>query len=278
MSVDTKEYRLLTFIRIFVSVYVYNVYCLSCRIHFYMLCIHIHYMFSHICHIPCSVRRLQSLMYDQITRQNKKMNPKGQHLSGMPLRINMNIGKTVKIYMKRITRDGYCLYRALAHQIFNVELDSNQHIAKTKKLLDETVKGLIKRVKKDELYKDSIAVMIAEEFNDEHETSLEPRDITIGECVEFIKKRYRDPECWGGDESMGVISKRHGVNIFILYENHKTFGIYRFDPKRKRTVFIIWRYNYETKENDHFDSVSHIFIDENDLKVFVRNEIKRDHK
>lgn len=48
-----------------------------------------------------------------------------------------------------------------------------------------------------------------------------------------------------------------------------------FDPNKKRTVFIVYRYDKETKQYNHYDSGKQIVVSSKNLRPFLLYQIKR---
>lgn len=120
-------------------------------------------------------------MYDQVLHQNKFMVPVGR-IAGVSISFKTENDAKADVYVTKINPDGYCFYAALAHQIWNMEVDSDEHVRKTNQLLAEAIDDA-KHKLSDPVFFDAIAGMVADKFNEKNKnkTKKQPGEISMEE-------------------------------------------------------------------------------------------------
>lgn len=177
--------------------------------------------------------------------------------------------KSFYLTVATIPGDGFCLFGALAHQLFRNPINSPQHKKATKKLKSEVVKYILapenfpnfEFILKNRVY--------------DMKKSNEITDMSM-ECKLFVRYSL-DKTGWGGAETLQAISEIYKSNILIFNED-ETCYIYKNNHKYEQTVAIAYRLNFDEDGNvrrNHYDSVCD--MDANDMYTatfYAKNRMK----
>lgn len=197
----------------------------------------------------------EDALFTQMTAQKLKMtNTIMVHLES----VQSWPTETTKIC--RVSGDGSCLYRSLAHQLFHAKVHSTEHEMQTTKMRADVVQYIrdnfssFENILKGRVYemKNGVAV-----------------DMQV-ECRNFLESELTKASCYGGAESFSAISNMYDVNIVIIDEKSYTLAC-KFDEKKKRTITVAYR------NQNHFDSVIELSEESivHNAKLMIENEKKK---
>lgn len=199
----------------------------------------------------------EDIVFTQLSVQNLKMkNATFSHNeSKQSFCFNMDHAVSGTVNISKIKADGNCMFGALAHQLFYLKLNSQEHKQFTSKLRQKTV--------------EHIKLNFAEFAHDIKGRVFEMRgkvDDIDKECTFFINFCLPKAGFWGGIESLKAISEVYDVNILIFNENGDYYFAQPFNPNRDRIVSIAFRNavkqtKTENKDRNHYDSVVEIFTE-----------------
>lgn len=168
--------------------------------------------------------------------------------------IIFNLDDTVSgnVDISSIKSDGNCLFGAIAHQLFFVKLDSEQHAKLTAQLRKDVVEHITCNLAS---YTHEIKGRILE-------SNSNVQDIDQ-ECKLFLKLCLPRSGFWGGFETLKAITTIHKVNIIIFNENGDCYFALPngFNTDNNRTISIAFRNANKRKRTqngnikNHYDSV-----------------------
>lgn len=210
------------------------------------------------------------LLFDQFSSQIVQMaeatleNSDPQELMTIKLE-----NKTISLTVANIPGDGFCLFGALAHQLFRHPINSPQHKRATKTLKSEVVEYILA----PENFSNFEFILKDRVYDMKH-----AQDITDmrTECKLFVRLSLGKVG-WGGAETIQAVSEKYKLNIFIFNEDDTCY-IYNNTHKYEQTVGIAYRLGYDKDGNitrNHYDSVCD--MDADDIYTatnFTMNRIK----
>lgn len=174
----------------------------------------------------------------QIREQNSRLQK--SYSRNIPQTSNMIFilgNKSTPISVVEISKDGDCLFGALAHQIFCLDVKSPAHHGKVAKLRADVVKHL-------------------NENMESFKFVLECRTENTGiDSHDFVNELLSQPGYWGDTESLKAISEMYKVNIIIFNECDTLFLPFGSNCDYKQTVCIAYRYDATKSSRNHYDSV-----------------------
>lgn len=142
-----------------------------------------------------------------------------------------------------IAKNGDCLFAAVAHQMFNVKLNSLEH----KKMSDDLRKAAVNHIPSNfHSFKHDVKNRVLNENNGR----VAPADMEKM-CLNFVK-RLSQNGIWGGTESIKAITAIYQVNILVIQNDGSSYLGSRYSPNAKRSLMVTY------KNNDHYDSVSNV--------------------
>lgn len=164
-------------------------------------------------------------------------------------------GKISKIEVFRIPGDGDCLFGAAVHQLFHLEISSENYKQRTVELRIEVVahiKAHLKRYERkllDRIYAKRGAYEQIQNVEEECEKFLE----------NYLSKEHR----WGGSESIQAISELFESNVVVFNELGEVFFGSTFNSSYKNIITLAFRVSGQSnREHDgsniqrnHYDSI-----------------------
>lgn len=204
-------------------------------------------------------------LYVQNLRNNKCTAMHKEELKNfiVDIKSRKNVSPLVKICP--ILRDGNCLFGSLAHQLFNVQVNSTEHKLETNKLRQEVIEHIVNRI--STFQHDLIDRMLSDSDFHFNATDLK------SSCVKFVNQRLAQNGYWGGMETLKAVAEIYSTNILIVNEDGSSNLGNRFNPKYERTIILSFQpSNRRLKQRDHYDSVAE--ISENLLSKFARDAIE----
>lgn len=196
------------------------------------------------------IESYERLLYQQFMNNNleqtKKRLSHNESIGKMAIVMN---GEVKSLQIIKIDGDGRCLYAALAHQIFDLKVNSVQHNDKTNEVREQVVEHIRNHMDDFEMELTS-RVLDIKTNEDIHDMAAE-RKFIVNVCLP--KKRF-----WGGGESIKAISIIYKVNIVSFDENGFCYFATDFNPDYNRCVIIAYRYLGETNRRNHYDSVNEV--------------------
>lgn len=180
-------------------------------------------------------------MYDQISNQMIKMTEKCENHNETPIIMKLVCeNKENDAQVAIIEQDGNCLFNALAHQLFDLKLRSDQ-LAEQSAIMRASVVKLINENKS--------------EFESELQGSISNQNLNNENKIkvydDYINQLSKNG-FWGGAEVYRAVTLIHQVNILIINANANFYFPLGFDISFEQTVLIAY------KSNIHYDSVVHI--------------------
>lgn len=191
--------------------------------------------------VNIDIEGLRSKIYNQISDQLLKM----EEWSEMHNEILVNM-EFICANVKQISqvgiikRDGNCLFRALAHQIFGFKLDSDELEEHTKKMRAHAIQFILDNLSLFEM--DITGSLSDKDMND--------RNVSTA-CQNYIAQLSKEAY-WGGAEIIRAISMIHKVNILIVNGDGGFYFPLEFQLNLEQTLIIAY------KSNNHYDSMVHI--------------------
>lgn len=141
-----------------------------------------------------------------------------------------------------------CLFRTLAHQLFDYKNGSDELETATAELRQDVVNFIDENF---EAFKSILDGRLLEEKLEEDKKAQLPKDTT--NLRKQLLNEIRNGE-WGGGETIYAVSSMYQCNIICFNENSEptTVGDYKLDTKR--CVFIAYRENPLLRVRNHYDS------------------------
>lgn len=174
---------------------------------------------------------------------------------------------TAYLQLAKIKGDGNCLFRALAHQLFQEKLNTSKQNKSTKKLRADLV----------EYIKSNYA-----DFEHELKGSVLDRKSTASiiediesDCRFYLNHCLQKSGCWGGAECIKAASRLYKVNVIIVNENGPCYLVNGFNSSYKRCVILAYRLaSIKGDDNirNHYDSVTG--IDQNDIFKCMKSMVQ----
>lgn len=212
---------------------------------------------------------LTDSIYKQISEQNLKLTTAIMSHNETIEDMVFNLNSRRSINVIRMKMDGNCMFLALAHQIFLHKVDSQRHVADSKKLRREVVKHITGNF---ERFKQVITHRLIQEEG-KYQLKGDSWDQKSKHFVKFILSKAK---CWGGTESLKAISEIYSMNILTFNENDVCWLPFDFNDDYERIIALAFRINEEGVRN-HYDSVSEVgpSLLYECAKLLAKNELKK---
>lgn len=193
-------------------------------------------------------------MYQQISKQVLKMMETAYKFNECNENMIFELEEgEASCQVTKIKRDGNCLFRALAHQLFG-ETQSIRKQDQSMKRLRADVVAHIKENYADFEHELKGCVMDRKENVDVNSLDME--------CQLYLNHCLTKAGCWGGAESIKAVSRIYKVNVVIINENGPCYLVNGFNPNHERTVLLGYRLAHpESKSQgnrNHYDSVINV--------------------
>lgn len=168
--------------------------------------------------------------------------------------IELATGKSSKIGIVEIPKDGNCIFGASIHQLYHLEIGSDLY---HKQVLDLR-KIVVTHIRENfEKYEADIMNRIYEKCN---KKKSEIEDIK-NECEKYIDGLSNQGN-WGGLETVKAISAIFKANVIIFNEGGVVYAGNSFDPLYENIISLVYRFSYRldegyapSSERNHYDSV-----------------------
>lgn len=178
----------------------------------------------------------------------------------------------------RIKGDGHCLFASIAHQMFQVKINSVQHAEYTGMLREKAVchikthlprfiHCLRGRVYED--FENGVKEKVKRKKGSEGERQHYDEEI-LAQCNLFINETLAGG-CWGGTESIIALSEIYKINILFIEENGKCNIVRRFDKMFSQSIILAYR-----RRANHYESI--VAMDNSSISHFVKNFVKGEIK
>lgn len=182
-------------------------------------------------------QQFEDELYRQMTFQNLKI--MNTVLSNKENIKSFSVGSTSRntsvfqIKICEIAADNSCMYGAIAHQLFFVELGSLEHAKWKKELRQSTVKYI------NENFSNFTGILKDRVYEIKKKNLITDMD---EECRNFVNTHSVNPDCWGGTESLKAISELHKVNIVVINHDGTCNSTQQISSEYSRTITILFRH------------------------------------
>lgn len=177
-------------------------------------------------------------------------------------------GSNALVNICEIRADGNCLYAAIAHQLFNVKINSQEHLLWTDALRKKVVEHIRSNF-------DSFSMDLKYRLLDESNGRIDIEHLR--QNSEELLNRLSRNEAWGGTESLKAISAIFSVNILIIHEDGTCHLAVRFNDNFETTIILCYRtIGRHCTTKNHYDSI--VNIADCMLKKFSDDIIKFEEK
>lgn len=153
----------------------------------------------------------------------------------------------VLVKIGEVLRNGNCLFLALAHQLYQPNLNSEKHKMLANNLRKEVVEHILTNI--DKFMHDLKGRLL--------DNSILDNDMN-SRCIQFVKDELSQETVWGGIETMKAVAAIHKINILIINDNKTSNLANRFDAEYLRAVALAYKIRGSVVERNHYDSVVHI--------------------
>lgn len=158
--------------------------------------------------------------------------------------VEMDICKnatTKYIRIGPVSPDGSCLFSAIAHQLFYVKLNSQEHKDWANKLRKQAVDYIKANYERFRSYLRNRVRETNQAESDENKLEAE--------CQKFLSELLPKNSFYGGVESIKAISEIYCVNILTINEDGSSHFTIAFETSNDKTIFVSFR------NQNHYDSV-----------------------
>lgn len=196
-------------------------------------------------------------IYTQVSSQITKMLQAVLIYNETEEEVIFDLDQTERVlHVAKITGDGNCLFRALAHQLLCQKLDSAIQNKSTKKLWADVVRYI------NENFAQFTHELKGCVFDLKTKNEIDSME---NECHSYVDHILSKDGSWGGSESIKAVSAMHSVNILLFNEFGSCYYVNGFNSEYNKTVAIAYRLecgsNSKLKRN-HYDSVTKIRQDD----------------
>lgn len=208
------------------------------------------------------VDEYEKILNSQILANNIHQTKKRLSYSEIVEEMNFHLNdetKTIKII--KIAADGRCLFGSLAHQLYDLKVDSNAHSDATDNLRKEIVEYI------GEHMSDFEAELNGRVLEKKSRKNIDDMEVERRFIVKFCLPMHR---YWGGEESIKAVSIIHKVNIIIFNEDGPFYFPTDFNKDYDRCVVLAYRLS--GKSRNHYDSVNE--VDEEYLHACVKRLVE----
>lgn len=184
---------------------------------------------------------IRSKLYDQINNQMLKMKEQCDMNDETLYNMEFMCGdKKYDLQIGLIVPDGNCLFSALAHQIFDSKLNSDELATQSIDMRADVMQCLNDN---SFLFEADILGSISDKHvNDEDKENA---------YKNYLCQLSNDG-IWGGVEVYRAVGLIHKVNILVVNQNSTFYFPHGFDVNLEKTLIIAY------KSNVHYDSIVHI--------------------
>lgn len=187
-----------------------------------------------------------------------------------------NFGFNKKLNQKGLVKccrisgaEGNCLFASIAHQLFQMKVNSSKHEEYTLKLREEAVSHINQNLPrfmyllKGRFYEDNdkyVGGRKKREKRSEEEQKQHEEQIAV-KCKYFLENDLAGG-VWGGTESIVALSEVYSVNILMINDNGTCNMNRKFDTKLNQTIILAF------SNLNHYDSV--VSIDDQNISHFAK--------
>lgn len=161
-------------------------------------------------------------------------------------------GKLIPLTVARISGDGNCLFATIAHQLFRLPINSQEHKKSTKELRAEVVDYILTNF---ETFEHSIKDRVYEIKNKNDITDIST------ECKLYVRLVLSREGKYGGYETVKAVCEKYKINILTFCENGSCY-IHNKKMAFGRTIALAYRVGYVDEHGNthrnHYDSVCDI--------------------
>lgn len=188
--------------------------------------------------------------------------------------IELSTGQISKILICRIPTDGNCLFAAVVHQNFHLEIGSEEHKQQTIELRKKVVSHIEENLK---LYERELLDRVYKKCDSKNKIKNVDE-----ECKDFLRNYLSKEGHWGGSETLKAISELFRTNIIVLRERGEVYFANLFNPMYTNILTLAFRISSQCNTNEsktqhnHYDSV--IKLDEDIIRkcalILIENHKK----
>lgn len=199
----------------------------------------------------------EQLIYTQISAQITKILQAVLIFNESVEEVIFELDQTERVLQTaKITGDGNCMFRALAHQLFCEKLNSAIQNGSTKKLRADAVRYI------NENFEQFIHEIKGCVFDLNEKDEI---DVIQDECHSYVDHILSEDGSWGGSESIEAVYSIYSVNILLFNEYGPCYYVNAFNSEYISTVVIAYRLENgvdSKQKRNHYDSVSRIKQDD----------------
>lgn len=200
----------------------------------------------------CTNDNVKLWLYTQISEQIQQMVAASLINSESERHMKFNLkNQDRSITVVETSRDGNCLFSALAHQLWPNQITTSVHKQNTKKLRKNVVEHILKE-DKFHLYENILRDRIERDQKFESATSV------TTECKLFVRHGLSRQGNWGGLETIKAVSNEYCVNVVVVNECGPC-NMITGSNDYKHSLVIAYRLGTNTDgctAYNHYDSVS----------------------
>lgn len=168
--------------------------------------------------------------------------------------VELSPGKKSKIRVFPIPSDGNCLFGAILHQLFFLEVGCNEYVQR----LDELRKKVVTHIKANlKKFEQNLLGRIHDKRVNNGTTKLKIVNVEE-ECIRFLDNHLSKDRYWGGAETIAAAGELFKVNIIIFNECAGVRFANSFNPSHKDVITLAHRASSAGMNPNHFESVLHL--------------------
>lgn len=220
-------------------------------------------------HPEVSIDEIEKMIYEQISQQMLKMMECTIKIGQTKHEMSFDVNESAYIVsLSEIFRDGHCLFRSLAHQIWKEVLGTQEQNETSLKLRADVVSYIDSHFPS---FLWELRGAVWERFG--NVPNIED------ECKRYIAEDLAI-SAWGGAETIKAVSQMYKVNILVINESGNCYYPFSFNMSYQESIVIAYR--LKVKEgNDNSDLWDTIIEDESTIieetSINSAGDLLRDH-
>lgn len=215
---------------------------------------------------------LEKAIYEQISTQILKLIQftMGVKCTQCEMAFNTDDGHEHTLLTLKIYRDGHCMFRSLAHQLWLEMLGTKEQNDSTLDLRAKIVAYINDNLSS---FSWELKGSVFEMYGDNPKMSDE--SFAKAECIRYLNEDLAK-SAWGGGETIKALTHMYKVNVLVVNEiGHYNYPA-GFNINYPSSVILAYRIT-EKKSSQTDDEVWESFEDEEETSIEYCEEIIRDH-